>query len=309
MGGRAADVNSFFKGAQGASNMLLQPYRRRALEAQANVNEAIAANGGGVYGTPIYGLDANGRPVLGAMDKQGGFRQVDTGGVTVTPGVRTIDTGTGTQIIDSRSGLPVRPDVQKDIAGATQQKGQGENLAEAQKALPVVEAGIKRMLRFVDDIEKSDYKSAVGTVQSRLPTFWSSTADAEANIEQAGGQGFLSMFENLKGAGAVTEAEGAKASAAFTRIGNLRQSDEGYTQALAAAKYEAFELYNTARKKAGLETIQNPFASGSKSSADAIPETPNFATQGGQTFREGQRAYNKQTRQWATMHNGQWVVE
>jgi len=73
----------------------------------------------GVYGTPIYG-EVNGRPAIGTFDKRGGFKPIDTGNFSVTPGIKAVDTGTGTQIIDSRSGQPIgnRP---QPAAGGVQQ--------------------------------------------------------------------------------------------------------------------------------------------------------------------------------------------
>ncbi len=74
--------------------------------------EAIAAfakshyDNQGVYGTPIYGTE-NGKSVLGAIDKMGGFRKLDTGGVEVNPGVKVIDTPQGGYVIQSRSGQPI----------------------------------------------------------------------------------------------------------------------------------------------------------------------------------------------------------
>lgn len=68
-----------------------------------------AQSANGVYGTPIYGTDANGKTVLGAITKNGQFRQLDTGGVTPTPGVRFLDTGTGFIGMNSRTGQPMGP--------------------------------------------------------------------------------------------------------------------------------------------------------------------------------------------------------
>jgi len=67
-----------------------------------------AQSANGVYGTPIYGTDAQGNTVLGAITKNGQFRKLDTGGVTPTPGVKFLDLGTGFRAYGSRSGLPVQ---------------------------------------------------------------------------------------------------------------------------------------------------------------------------------------------------------
>jgi hypothetical protein len=83
-----------------------------------------AADGGGVYGTPIYGTDpTTGETVLGAIGKDGRFRRIDTGGVVPTPGgIKTLDTGTGYVPFDPRRGavvggaIPKTGEVSKDYA-------------------------------------------------------------------------------------------------------------------------------------------------------------------------------------------------
>lgn len=74
-----------------------------------------AAEGGGVYGTPIYGQDpATGEIVLGAIAKDGKFRRIDTGGVVPTPGgIKPLDTGAGYVPFDPRRGAVVGQTVPK----------------------------------------------------------------------------------------------------------------------------------------------------------------------------------------------------
>lgn len=68
---------------------------------------AAKQQGQGVYGTPIYGTDAEGNTVLGAIGKNGQFRPLDTGDVKVNPGIKIISTPQGDFAVDTRSGLPV----------------------------------------------------------------------------------------------------------------------------------------------------------------------------------------------------------
>jgi hypothetical protein len=83
-----------------------------------------AAQGGGVYGTPIYGRDPEtGKVVLGAIAKNGQFRRIDTSGVEMTPGgIKPLDTGTGYVPFDPRSGavvggqIPKTGEISKDYA-------------------------------------------------------------------------------------------------------------------------------------------------------------------------------------------------
>jgi hypothetical protein len=55
--------------------------------------------------------------------------------------------------------------------------------------------------------------------------------DAQYRIEQLSGNAFLEAFQSLKGGGAITEIEGAKATAAMARL-QRAQSDAAYREAL-----------------------------------------------------------------------------
>lgn len=73
-----------------------------------------------VYGTPIYGTNDKGETAIGTFDKSGRFRPIDTPGFRPTPGIKTVDTGTGTMVIDTRTGQPIQGRPQ---AGQPMQQG------------------------------------------------------------------------------------------------------------------------------------------------------------------------------------------
>jgi hypothetical protein len=135
------------------------------LTAAAKLKEAQGANDT-VYGTPIYGQTADGKTGIGTFNKAGQFKLIDTGGFQPTPGIRTVDTGTGTAIIDSRTGQPIGPAatiapqqpgqpgmppqvgtpmaskpqasgfIPKDVRGASYQGKEGAEQAQADVAMP-----------------------------------------------------------------------------------------------------------------------------------------------------------------------------
>ena len=93
-------------------------------------------------------------------------------------------------------------------------------------------------------------------------------------IAQIQGQAFLQAFQSLKGAGQITEQEGAKAQAAMTRLNNLAQDDAGYVQALNDARKEIQDLMNLARVKAGQPPVSHqPSGSGGDDSTVPPPGT------------------------------------
>ncbi len=209
----------------------------------------------GVYGTPIYGTDSQGKTVLGAIGKQGQFRQLDTGGVEVNPGVKMIDTGTGTLVVDSRSGRPIsapgQPSgqpmpqgvspqqpatyVPKDVAGAAKAKEQGTEQGKAEFSLPNTLAKADQSIAVVDRLLAHPGRETATGLSSVLdPRNYVPGTDAknfQINLNQLKGHAFLQAFESLKGGGAITEIEGSKATQAIARL-ETAQSDNEFKAAL-----------------------------------------------------------------------------
>jgi hypothetical protein len=88
---------------QGAIARLLGVGDNKSL--QALVQHQAAQ--GGVFGTPIHGVDEQGNPRIGTFNRQGGFVPIETPGFRVTPGITTITTPQGVNVISSKSGAPV----------------------------------------------------------------------------------------------------------------------------------------------------------------------------------------------------------
>jgi hypothetical protein len=115
---------------------------------------AQPANGGSeVYGTPIYGTDPDsGETVLGVIAKDGSFRKLDTGGVSVSPGTTWQDFGTYKQPFNTKNAQPAGAPVAVDNAGvAAQTKAgglEGEDAAlykSVSSKMPGLEAVIQKL--------------------------------------------------------------------------------------------------------------------------------------------------------------------
>ncbi len=162
----------------------------------------------GVYGTPIYGTDERGNTVLGAIGKTGRFVPIDTGGVRVNPGVKTIDTGTGTLVIDSRTGQPMTggrvpvpggqpqppqgPQVQggyvpKDIAGEAREKKfgaeQGEKIAKAGSAKAALDSSSSNIDRMSDVARNLANDPALGKITGLTGVFPNMPGGRAANVQ------------------------------------------------------------------------------------------------------------------------------
>lgn len=183
-----------------------------------------------VYGTPIYGNTPNG-PAIGTFDKRGRFRQIDTGNFTVTPGVKTIDTGTGTLLIDSKSGQPVQGQpgvgsaapampptstgqvpssgyIPKDVQGEAQQKKYGSEIGDKQASLGAAKAALDSSISNIDrmsDVAKSIIADpALGRItgiQSVFPNWpGGNAANVQARLENLKSQVGFAVLQAMRDA-------------------------------------------------------------------------------------------------------------
>lgn len=128
-----------------------------------------------------------------------------------------------------------------------------------------LEAGrqsVDNMLNTIDRVMAVDMdtlESIAGPISSRMPTLSQDAADAEELIQTLGSQAFLAQIPNIKGMGALSNAEGEKLQAALQNF-SLRQSPKQ----LRANMEEAQRLILKARKNMA-ERYGAP---------ETIPDTP-----------------------------------
>lgn len=185
---------------------------------------------------------------------------VETGdNVALNPdrGVKTVDTGTGTRVIDATRGRDVR-EIPKDIAGRERAEEIGKAGGKAAADLPRIIDNADMTLKLIDEVVNHkglDKNFGVMGVLPNLPG--SEAADAWSRIEQLRGRVFLEAFNSLRGGGAITEAEGSKATDAYARL-QRAQSAKAAREALKDLR-EVVEIgKRRARTMAGLgaETSQ-----------------------------------------------------
>lgn len=130
-------------------------------------------------------------------------------------------------------------------------KERGEAIGKARTALPLVESNAKMMIDALDSLKNDKYLPQM----TSFPRNWMPNVSEQANatqarIDQVQGKAFLQAFEGLRGGGAITEAEGAKATYAISRLQNLRVGTKEYENAIDDVKKEITALVELARKKA-----------------------------------------------------------
>lgn len=203
--------------------------------------------------TPIYGTDKDGNPVIGQMSPTGEIvRSKTPADFKPSTGIEKLDAGTHWIIKDKRTGQTIGTE-KKDIVGKEAAEERGKELGKAQVDLPRVENNAKSTLKYIDAVLNDPNLGNVTGWQNWIPGNkdipWN--ADTVARVDQLKGKAFLEAFNSLKGAGQITEVEGAKATDALARLTNMNQTDEGYKQALEDFKTEVKALVEVARQKAG----------------------------------------------------------
>jgi hypothetical protein len=207
------------------------------------------AAGSGIPASPGSGVT---HPVYGSQEEADAAAQPQDGGGGVYEG----DPNSAA----SAAPAPGTNYIPKDYGTPETQKTGAEIAEKTRKAIPAATEMSRRVIGAIEQVEKDpNLKNVIGTVQGRMPTFGEKNADVEEYIAQAIGGTFTSVYESLRGAQAITDVEGAKATAAITRLQNMKQSEPGYRQALSDAKYEVFDLVNVMRSKANQPTVENPY--------------------------------------------------
>lgn len=113
--------------------------------------------------------------------------------------------------------------------------------------------------------------SAAGPVSARMPTLSQKTADFEALVETLGSQSFLAQIPNIKGMGALSNAEGEKLQAALQNF-SLKQSPERLLENVREAQRLILKARGNVSKRYGVpdKVPDTPAAQPSASDIDAL---------------------------------------
>jgi hypothetical protein len=212
--------------------------KARLAEIQANTKKASRVDARAKFGlNPQTGVDAGGNAVLLQLGDNGeavATKMPD--GVKLSKEPIKLDAGTSFILLDPITRLPIGS-IPKDIAGEAAARAQGTAQGAAQNELSAAAIGAKQTVQQIDDLlGDKNLDASIGTVQGWIPTraygvVNSSIPGVRAKIDQIKGNAFLNAYSTLKGAGAITEVEGQKATAALARL-DQAQSDSDFKTAL-----------------------------------------------------------------------------
>lgn len=240
--------------------------KRSQLEGQVNLNKAHAdlyaaqaaehrstSQGGGKRSlVPVYGQDESGNTVLLQTGPDGTAVQTQLpSGVKVSSGIEKVDLGQEWALYDKKSGTFLKT-VPKDIAGKEAAEEVGKARGKAQVDLPRILDNANSMISLIDMIDKHPSKGlaiGVGGIVPGIPG--TGQRDFIGLVDQARGKAFLEAFNSLRGGGAITEAEGAKATQSIARL-DRAQSREGWQQALKDLRAVVETGRERARQMAGV---------------------------------------------------------
>ncbi|MFG1389087.1 hypothetical protein [Xanthobacter versatilis] len=223
--------------------------------------------GGGEYGlSPVWGTDANGNPAIMQLGKDG--KPVQTPlpqGFNIARDPIKVDAGTHFVLLDPQTRQPVAT-VPKDVAGEAKQGIVGKAQGEAEVALPDTLAKSQNVLSTIADVRNDPYLSR-GTGWTSVFNAIPGTGgyDFSQKVAQLKGQTFLEAFNSLRGAGAISEVEGAKATDAIGRLGTA-QSEQAFRKALDDLEGVVRAGAERAKGKAGV--------GGSPNAPAAVPAAP-----------------------------------
>lgn len=147
--------------------------------------------------------------------------------------------------------IPGAAETQARAAGLKQEAEKvGESAAASKSNLPAALSSGNTLVRNIEAaLSMPGLDNALGPLASKLPTLRGPTADAEALLKQIEGGLFMQGFQSVKGAGAISDTEGAKASASISRLTERTQSPAAYRAAAREAIADIKDLMYLAEAK------------------------------------------------------------
>lgn len=205
----------------------------------------------------VYWKDQNGQLHAGQPLKGGGMKEVPLPeGGQWAPGMGYLDTGTGFTPYDKRAGAMPEATIPKDIAGVETQKAIGFKHGEQIASAPGDISAADNAIALIDNIA-NDPNRAWGTGGSSVLNFIPGTPgkDFQLKVNQATSGAFLTAIQQMRGLGALSNAEGQTATAAITRM-NTAASEGAFMEAL--SDYRKIAETGRARAASRLPSGGNP---------------------------------------------------
>lgn len=180
------------------------------------------------YGlNPQTAVDKDGNPVLIQLSKDGRATQAQLPeGVRLSKEPIRLDAGTHFVLLDPITRQPIGQ-IPKNVAEVEKQKELGANEGKQLAAAPGdLQAGqnAKELINSIRADPNRTWGTGVTSVFNRVPS--SPGYDFQKKVEQAKSGAFLTAIEQMRGLGALSNAEGQTATAAVTRMDTATSEKE-----------------------------------------------------------------------------------
>jgi hypothetical protein len=130
-----------------------------------------------------------------------------------------------------------------------------EKQGEAAASLPNTLARAEQTIKQIDELKghpAKGYRTGMGSILPAVPGF--KGVDFDERVKQIKGGAFLDAYKMLRGTGAISEAEGAKAEQAQARLSQAKDQKD-FDQALDDLRSVVAAGYERAQKMAGEEKV------------------------------------------------------
>ena len=174
-----------------------------------------------------------------------------SGGAAAIPGGGGQPTPTGGGQAPPGAASQPPPGVNRKVYKESLSREMAQGQAKAQLALPNSANTLQQISENIDKaLTHPSLDKVIGPVDSRTYTFMPKSVEAESILDQIKGQTFLTAYDSLRGAGAITEQEGAAAKAAYNRLQRTDMGEKEYRKALGEFKKEVSVLQDIVQRKA-----------------------------------------------------------
>jgi hypothetical protein len=211
-----------------------------------------------------YWTDDKGQLHAGQLMPGGGVKEVQLPpGSQWAPQTQYLDTGTGYQAVPKVGAQPGQV-IQKNVAEEAAQKETGKSQAEVKQLLPAAESATNDATALIDDLlaDQNGLEWAVGASSGYGSMIRGTPGyDYAAKVDNLKGKVFLQAYQQLRGAGAITENEGKAATEAIANL-DRGQSEAQFQMALIQLRDILQRGYQNLRTKAGQASAAAPSTGG-----------------------------------------------
>jgi hypothetical protein len=182
--------------------------------------------------TPIYGTDEQGNPVAMQTSSRGGIQAAQMpNGVKLSRDPIKMDAGTHFVLLDPITRQQVGT-IPKNVAGAAAEEEIGKAQGQRESAAPNQVESARVAEDLLNQIEEHPGRGMATGKTAMLPTLPGTQSKSfEILVDQAKSGAFLTAIQQMRGLGALSDAEGRAATAAVARM-NVSDTEAGFMKAV-----------------------------------------------------------------------------